>query len=67
MNWIRSRVDQYWNAFSLLVCLAAAADLVYWRRSRLEMLLGLLLLIVAGNLFARLVNLSGNRTHSSRV
>ncbi len=62
MTWVRSRIDQFWNAFGLLVCLAAATDFAYWRRSRWEMLLGVLLFIVSGNLFARLVNLSGNRT-----
>ncbi len=61
MTRVGTRIEQFWNAFCLLVCLAAAADFVYWRRSRGEMLLGLLLCIVAGNLFSRLVNISGNR------
>ena len=57
MAYVQSRIEQFWNAFGLLVCLAAAADVVYWRRNAWEMLLFPLLMIVAGNLFARLVGI----------
>ncbi len=57
MAYVQSRIEQFWNAFGLLVCLAAAADVVYWRRNGWEMLLSPLLMVVAGHLFARLVGI----------
>jgi hypothetical protein len=52
---VTPRTDRLWNAFALLVCLAAAADVMYWRRTRWELLLFPLLMVVAGYLFARLL------------
>ena len=57
MAYIQSRFERFWNAFGLLVCLAAAADVVYWRRNVWEGVLFPLLMIVAGNLFARLIGI----------
>ena len=57
MAYVQSRIEQFWNVFGLLVCLAAAADVMYWRRNAWEMLLLPLLMIVAGHLFARLVGI----------
>jgi hypothetical protein len=57
MAYVQSRIERFWNAFGLLVCLAAAADVVYWRRNVWEMLLFPPLMVVAGNLFARLVGI----------
>ena len=57
MAYVQSRIEQFWNALGLLVCLAAAVDVVYWRRNVWEMLLCPLLMIVAGHLFARLVGI----------
>jgi hypothetical protein len=51
-------MERFWNAFGVVVCLAAAADMAYWRRNVWEGLLFLLLLILAGNLFARLIGLA---------
>jgi len=55
MAYTQSRTERFWNGFAFLVCLAAAADVAYWRRNMWEGLLLPLLSIVAGNLFARLV------------
>jgi hypothetical protein len=55
---VQSRIEQFWNSLGLLVCLAAAADVAYWRRNVWEMLLFPLLMVVAGNLFARLVGIA---------
>jgi hypothetical protein len=55
MAYIQSRIERCWNAFALLVCLGAGADVAYWRRNRWEGLLFPLLMMVAGNLFARLI------------
>jgi len=57
MAYVQSLIERFWNVFGLLVCLAAAADVVYWRRNVWEMLLFPLLMIVAGHLFARLVGI----------
>jgi hypothetical protein len=57
MAYVQSRIERFWNAFGLLVCLAAAADIAYRRRNVWEALLLPLLMIVAGNLFARLVGI----------
>ena len=57
MAYTQSRLERFWNVFGLLVCLAAGADFAYWRRNRWEGLLFPLLMIVAGNLFARLVGI----------
>jgi len=54
----KSRIERFWNAFGLVVCLAGAADMAYWRRNVWEGLLFLLLVIVAGNLLARLIGLA---------
>jgi hypothetical protein len=58
MAYAQSRVERFWNAFGLVVCLTAASDIAYRRRNVWEGLLFLLLLILAGNLFARLVGLT---------
>jgi hypothetical protein len=58
MAYAQSRIERFWNAFGLVVCLAAAADIAYRRRNVWEGLLSLLLLILAGNLFARLIGLA---------
>jgi hypothetical protein len=52
-----SRVERFWNAFGLVVCLAAAADAMYWRRNLWEAILAPLLLVFAGRLFAGLTGL----------
>lgn len=57
MAYSQSRIERFWNAFGLLVCLAAGADVAYWRRTGWELLLSPLLMIVAGHLFARLVGI----------
>jgi hypothetical protein len=57
MPYVQSRFERCWNGFALLVCLAAGADVGYWRRNKWEGLLFPLLMIVAGFLFARLVGL----------
>ena len=58
MAYAQSRIERVWNAFGLAVCLAAAADIAYRRRNVWEGLLFLLLLVLAGNLFARLIGLA---------
>jgi hypothetical protein len=55
MPYVQSRFERCWNAFTLLVCLAAAADVAYWRRNMWEGALMPLLSIVAGFQFARLI------------
>jgi hypothetical protein len=57
MAYTRSRIERFWNAFVLIVCSAACADLAYWRRNAWEALLVPLLAICAGNLFARLIGM----------
>jgi hypothetical protein len=57
MPYVQSRIERVWNGFGLLVCLAAAIDVAYWRRNKWEGLLLPLLSMVAGNLFARLVGI----------
>ena len=57
MAYVQSRIERCWNAFGLLVCLAAAADVAYWRRNMWEGILFPLLMIVAGFLFARLIGI----------
>jgi hypothetical protein len=54
MAYVQSRIERFWNAFALLVCLAAGADIAYWRRTVWEGVLFPLLMIAAGHLFARL-------------
>ena len=61
MDYVQSRIERFWNAFCLLVCLGAAADVAYWRRNLWEGILFPLLMIVAGFLFARL---TGRFPHS---
>ena len=55
MAYVQSRIERCWNAFELLVCLAAGADVACWRRNRWEGLLFPLLMIVSGFLCARLI------------
>jgi hypothetical membrane protein len=57
MPYVQSRIERCWNGFALLVCLAAGADVAYWRRNKWEGLLFPLLMIVAGFLFARLIGI----------
>lgn len=57
MAYTQSRSERFWNAFALIVCLAAGADLMYWRRNVWEALLVPLLAVCAGNLFARLIGM----------
>jgi len=57
MPYVQSRIERCWNAFGLLVCLAAALDIAYWRRNVWEGLLAPLLSIAAGVQFARLVGI----------
>jgi hypothetical protein len=57
MPYTQSRIERCWNAFGLIVCAAACADLMYWHRNVWEGLLGMLLAICAGNLFARVVGM----------
>jgi hypothetical protein len=57
MPYVQSRIERCWNAFGLLVCLAAALDVAYWRRSVWEGVLSPLLSIVAGVQFARLIGI----------
>jgi hypothetical protein len=57
MPYVQSRIERCWNTFTLLVCLAAAADVAYWRRNRWEGALLPLLSMVAGFQFARLIGL----------
>lgn len=57
MAYVQSRIERFWNVFGLLVCLAAAADVAYWRRNVWEGLLFPLLMIVAGLQCARLLGL----------
>jgi hypothetical protein len=66
VGYFQSRIERFWNAFGLLVCLAAAADVAYWRRNRWEGLLFGLLMILAGVLFARLVGVGSPTGNSSR-
>jgi hypothetical protein len=55
MPYVQSRIERSWNGFTLVVCLAAAADVAYWRRGVWEGLLFPLLMVVAGFQFARLI------------
>jgi len=55
--YVQSRIERCWNVFGLLVCLAAGADIAYWRRNVWEGLLFPLLMMVAGNLFARVTGI----------
>ena len=57
MPYVQSRIERFWNAFGLLICLAAAADVAYWRRNVWEALLFPLLMVFAGFQFARLIGL----------
>ena len=57
MPYVQSRIERCWNAFALLVCLAAAADVAYWRRNMWEGALLPLLSMVAGFQFARLIGI----------
>ena len=67
MAYIQSRIERFWNTFGLLVCLAAAADVVYWRRTVWEMLLFPVLMVVAGNLFARFDREEKDTSRRSRI
>jgi len=57
MAYRQSKIERFWNAFALVVCSAAAVDVMYWRRTVWEGSLAPLLWVVAGNLFARLVGI----------
>jgi CDP-diglyceride synthetase len=49
-----SRIERFSNVFGFLLCLTGAADVLYWHRNAWEWLLVPVLMVVAGNLFARL-------------
>ena len=53
MSYRQSKIERFWNGFALVVCLAAAVDVMYWHRTMWEASLAPLLWIVAGNLLAR--------------
>jgi hypothetical protein len=57
MPYVQSRIERVWNGFGFLLCLAAVADVAYWRRNVWEGLLLPGLSIVDGNLFARLIGI----------
>jgi hypothetical protein len=60
MAGIPSGVERFWNAFGLVVCLAAGADGMYWRRNVWEGTLAILLLVFAGRLFGSLIGLNAH-------
>jgi hypothetical protein len=66
MPYVQSRFERCWNGLAVVVCLAAAADIAYWRRGPWEGLLVPLLLVVAGSQFARLVGIFPPAGQSTR-
>jgi hypothetical protein len=55
MAYRQSNIERCWNAFALLVCLAAGGYFGYWHCNLFEGILFPLLMIAAGSMFARLI------------